>query len=204
MSEILIDSLVGSVEALQKKSDEIEEKFKGLPDHSEPIKTLENRLQTAENDIKDLPAKIFMPLPEILGLTDALQQHSRLLSAPMKQEVRHEHHINKSVIVITVLSLIIIGLLFLIYFAWFDADQHKDNDIKYRYLRVFEDSQGLTTLRKIDSLYNADPAAFRDRVIRQEKIELEKFEDYQQMQRNQEEIKNLQEKWKQQRDSKSK
>jgi hypothetical protein len=204
MSELLIDSLVGSVESLQKKSDEIEEKFRGLPDHSEPIKTIHNRLEAAEKDIKEMPAKISMPLPEILALKQALQLHSRLLSAPMKQEVRHEHHINKSVIVIIVLSLIVIGLLFLIYYAWFTADQYKDNDIKYRYLRVFEDSQGLKVLRKIDSEYCADPATFRQQVIHQEKTDLEKFEDYQQMQKNQEEIKNLQEKWNQQPKSKSK
>jgi hypothetical protein len=204
MNEILIESLVGSVEDLQKKTEEIEGKIKGLQDHSEPIKTLERRLGTAEKEIQDLPGKIFMPLPEILNLTHTLQQHSRLLGLPMKQEVRHEHHINKSVIVTVVLSLIVIGLLFLIYYAWFEADQHKDNDIKFRYLRVFEDSQGLTALRKIDSEYSADPAAFRQLVIRQEKIDLEKFEDYQQMQKNQQEIKNLQEKWKQQPDRKSK
>lgn len=48
----------------------------------------------------------------------------------------------------------------------------------------------------IDSEYNANPEEFRKLLINQEKIELERFEDYKRMQENQEEIKNLQEKWK--------
>ncbi len=196
MSEILIDSLVGSVEALQKKTNEIEEKFKGLPDHSDPIKTLEGRLEATEKDIKEMPGKIFMPLPEILGLTQALQSHSRLLSAPMRQEVRHEHHITKTTIVCIVLSLVVTGLLFLEYFTWFEADQHKSNDLKYRYLEVFASSEGNKFYMAIDSEYNANPEQFHKLVIQQEKIELERFEDYKKMQENQEEIKNLQDKWK--------
>jgi hypothetical protein len=203
MSEILLDSLVRSVETLEKKTDKIQDQVNGLPDHSEFHKNMADRLGAAENDIKELPGKIFMPLPEILGLTHELQVHSRLLSTPLKQEVRHEHHITKPIIVCIVLSLVVIGLLFLEYFTWFEADQHKANDLKYRYLRVFEDSQGLSTLRKIDSEYSADPAAFRDQVVKQEKIDLEKLEDYRQMEKNQEEINNLQEKWNHQPNRKS-
>jgi hypothetical protein len=84
MSEILLDSLVGSVQDLQKKKVEIEEKVNGQPDHTESINTINDRLEAAEKDIKEMPAKILMPLPEILGLTQALQCHSRLFSQPMK------------------------------------------------------------------------------------------------------------------------
>jgi hypothetical protein len=195
MSEILIDSLVGSVEDLQKKTDEIEGKFKALPDHSEPIKTLEGRVGAAEKEIQEMPGKIFMPLPEILGLTHALQHHSRLLGIPMKQEVCHEHHITKPIIVCIVLSLVVIALLFLEYSTWFIADQHKANDLKYRYLEVFASSEGHRAYIEIDSVYRANPEEFRTIVIKQETIELERFQDYKRMQENREEIKNLQDKW---------
>lgn len=204
MSEILMESLVGSVEALEKKTDKIQEQVNGLPDHSEAMKNTNSRLEAAEKEIKDLPGKIFMPLPEILGLTDALQHHSRLLSIPLKQEVRHEHHITKPIIVCIALSLVIIGLLFLEYFTWFTADQHKANDLKYRYLEVFASSEGNKFYMAIDSGYNANPEEFRKLVINQEKIEFERFEDYKRMQENQEEIKNLQEKWKQRPEIRSK
>jgi hypothetical protein len=195
MSEILFDSLVRSVESLEKKTDKIQDQVNGLPDHSEFHKTVADRLGAAEYEIKELPGKIFMPLPEILGLTHELQRHSRLLNTPMKQEIRHEHHLSKPVLVCLVLALVVIGLLFLEYYTWFQSDQHKENDIKYRFLRVSQDPKGQRYLRNLDSQYNANPSEFRKQVILQEEIDQERFKDLQRVKENQEEIKHLHEKW---------
>ncbi len=203
MSEILLESLVGAVDALEKKTKEIQDQVKGLPDHAESIKGIDSRLGAAENGIKELPGKIFMPLPEIIALTHELQNHSRLLSTPMKQEVRHEHHLSKPIVACIVLSLVVIGLLLLEYYTWFQADQHKENDFKYRFLKVFQDSQAQKTLHDLDSQYNANPEEFQKQVIEREKIEQERFEDFQRMQRELQEIKGLQEKWKPQSGRKS-
>jgi hypothetical protein len=195
MSEILLESLVGAVDALEKKTKEIQEQVKGLPNHSESLKGIDSRLSAAENDIKELPGKIFMPLPEILALTHEIHSHSRLLSTPIKQEVRHEHHLSKPIVVCIILSLVVIGLLFLEYYTWFQADQHKENDIKYRFLKVFQDSQGQKALHDLDSQYSVNPNDFRNQVIQQEKIKRERFEDFEQMQEKQQQIKDLREKW---------
>jgi hypothetical protein len=195
MSEILLDSLVRSVETLEKKTDKMQGQVNGIPDHSEFHKNVADRLGAAENDIKELPGKIFMPLPEILGLTHELQVHSQLLSTPLKQEIRHEHHLSKPIIVCIILSFVVFGLLFLEFYTWFQADQHKDNDIKYRFLKAFQDSKGQKFLHKLDSQYSANPIEFHNQVIQQEKIEQERFEDFRRVQENREEIKNLQEKW---------
>jgi len=149
MSEILLDSLVRSVETLEKKTDKMQGQVNGIPDHSEFHKNVADRLGAAENDIKELPGKIFMPLPEILGLTHELQVHSQLLSTPLKQEIRHEHHLSKPIIVCIILSFVVFGLLFLEFYTWFQADQHKDNDIKYRFLKAFQDSKGQKFLHRI-------------------------------------------------------
>jgi hypothetical protein len=198
MSDILYDTLVGAVDNLEKKTDKIQEKVNGLPDPSELLKAIDTRLGAAEKDIKEMPAKIFMPLPEIKALTETLQYHSRLLKTPLKQEIRHEHHITKPIIACISLSLVVIGLLFLEYYTWLPADRNKQNDIKYRYLQVFEGSEGQRSLHNVDSMYNANPDDFRKLVIQQEKIEQERFEDFKRMQENEEQNKHLQEKWKQQ------
>ena len=195
MSEILFDSLVRSVESLEKKTDKIQDQVNGLPDHTQFHKNVADRLAAAENDIKELPGKVFMPLPEILGLTHELQKHSRLLSIPKKQEIRHEHHLSKPVVVCIILSLVVIGLLFLEYYTWIQADQHKENDIKYRFLRVFQDSRGQKLLHTLDSQYTANPEEFYHHVIQQETIERLRFEDFQRVHENQQEIKKLQDKW---------
>jgi len=131
MSEVLWDTVVRAVETLEKKTNGLQDQVTNLPDHSETLNNIDGRLGAAETEIKALPGKIFMPLPEILALTKALRTHSQLLSMPMKQDVRHEHHLSKPVWACMVMSLIVIGLLFLLYYKWFEADQHKENDIKY-------------------------------------------------------------------------
>jgi len=194
MSQVLLETLVTAVGNLDKKTNGLQDQVNGLPDNSESLRNLDSRVGAAEDEIKAMPEKIFMPLPDIIALTKALQTHSRLLSVPMKQEVRHEHHLSKPIGACFALALIIIGLLFLLYYKWFEADLRKENDLKYRYLQVFEPPEGQKILHLLDSQYTANPDQFRKSVLRQEKIQLDSFEDFKQMQEKQQEIKNLQEK----------
>jgi hypothetical protein len=203
MSEVLWDTVVKAVENLDKKTNGLQDQVNGLPDHSESLRNFDSRLGAAEAEIKAIPEKIFMPLPEIIALTKALQTHSRLLSLPTKQEVRHEHHLSKPVWACFVMSLLIIGLLVLLFYKWFEADLRKENDIKYRYLQVFEPPEGQKLLHLLDSQYTANPDEFRKAVMRQEKIELDRFEDFKRMQEKQQQIKDLQEKWNRQSGRKS-
>jgi hypothetical protein len=195
MNEVLLDTMVRAVDGLEKKTNGLQDQVNGLPDHSEFLRNINGRLGAAEAEIKDLPGKIFMPLPEILVLTKTLQTHSQLLSMPVKKEVRHEHHLSKPVWTCVVMFLIIIGLVFLEYYTWFEADQHKENDIKYRYLQGFLASEGQKSLHKLDSQYKSNPDEFRKTVIDREKIQQDSFEDFKQMHEKQQEIKDLQEKW---------
>lgn len=203
MSEVLLDTLVTAVENLDKKTNGLEDQVNRLPDHSELLQNMNGRLGTAEDEIKAMPEKIFMPLPDIVALIKSLQTHSRLLSMPLKQEVRHEHHLSKPVWACIGMSLIIIGLLFLLYYKWFEADQRKENDVKYRYLQVFQPPEGQKCLHQLDSQYTSNPDEFRKTVLRQEKIQLDSFEDFKRMQEKRQQIKDLQEKWNRQPGRKS-
>lgn len=195
MSEVLLDTLVTAVENLDKKTNGLQDQVNRVPDHSELLQNMNERLDTAEDEIKAMPEKIFMPLPQIIALTNALQAHSRLLSMPMKQEIRHEHHLTKPVWACFVMVLVIIGLLFLLYCKWFEADLRKENDLKYRYLQVSQPPEGQKLLHLLDSQYTSNPDQFRKSVLRQEKIQLDSFADFKQMQEKQQQIKDLQEKW---------
>ena len=203
MDEVLVDALVQKLEAFDKWSKDTEGRLKNLPDHTDFIKRMNGRLLSAEKEIKDLPAKIFMPIPEIEAFTAEVGELRKQLATPQKQDVRHEHHLSKPIFVCIGLLLVTVTLGFLLYYSWLRADQHKENDIKYRYLEVFQDAQGQRSLHVLDSLYRANPKEFRNAVIQQERIEKERFEDYQRMQENQEEMKLLQEKWNQQPKRKS-
>jgi hypothetical protein len=203
MSEVLWDTVVKAIENLDKKANDLQNQVNGLPDHSEFLTKIDSRLGAAEAEITALPEKIFMPFPVIVALTKALRTHSQLLSLPIKQKVRHEHHLTKPVWACFGMLLVIIGLLFLLYYKWFEADLRKENDLKYRYLQVFQLPEGKKILHQLDSLYSANPDEFRKTVILREKIELDSFEDFKRMQEKQQQIKELQEKWNQQPRKKS-
>lgn len=203
MSDVLWDTVVRAVEGLEKKTTGLQDQVNGLPDHTEFLRNINGRLGAAEAEIKDLPEKVFMPLPEILSLTKVLQTHSQILSMPLKKEVRHEHHLSKPVWACIVMFLVIIGLVFLELYMWFEADQHKENDIKYRYLQVFQEPEGQKYLHQLDSQYTLNPAEFRKTVIDREKIQRDSFEDFKRMQEKQQQIRDLQEKWNRQPERKS-
>lgn len=197
MDEVLMDAVVQKMEAFDKWSKDTEERLKNLPDHTDFIKRMNGRLMSAEKEIKDLPAKIFMPITEIEAFTAQVRELRKQLAIPLKQEVHHEHHLSKPIFVCIGLLLVIFALGLTLYYSWLQTDQNKENDIKYRHLEVFLDAQNRKYLHVLDSIYNANPKVFRDEVMQQERIEKERFEDYERMQENQQEIKNLQQKWNQ-------
>ena len=121
----------------------------------------------------------------------------------MKREVRHEHHLTKPIWACFTMSLVIIGLLFLLYYKWFEADLRKENDLKYRYLQVFQPPEGQRSLHQIDSQYTSNPDEFLKVVLRQEKIQLDSFEDFKRMQEDRQKIKFLEQKWNRQPGRKS-
>jgi len=195
MSQVLLETLVGAVDALEKKTKTMQGQINGLPDHSENLSHLDARLSATEAEVKSLPEKIFMPFHEIEMLIVELRKHRQILAIPLKQEVRHEHHLSKPVLLFIVLFLAIVGLLSLQCYTWQEADKYKENDMKYRYLEVSQPPEGQRILHLVDSLYDSNPDEFRKAVHRQEATQQEQFEDFQRVQEKQEEIKNLQKKW---------
>jgi len=195
MSEVLLDTIVRKVEAQDKKQDDLQKQVDSFHDHSETLKNINVRLDTTEAEIQDLPKKISFPLLEMTWLTNALEKNSKINSRPIKAEVRHEHHLSSPIWTLIVMSLVIIGLLFVEYYTWFQANQHKENDIKYRYLQVFQPPDGKKFLHQLDSQYTSNPDQFIKDVIQQEKIELDSFEDFQRAQENQQEINDINKKW---------
>ncbi len=129
-----------------------------------------------------------------MALKWELRAHIEQLAIPLKNEVKHEHHIDRTITVCGVLLLIIMGLSFLLLYAWFEADQYKENDMKYRYLEVFQDSPGQKYLHHLDSQFRADPSKMGDEVRQQERMDRERFEEYQKLQETKNEEKELQDK----------
>lgn len=191
MNEVLVETLIDTMSNNEKETREVKELIKALPDHRLALEFLNTRMEGIGKAVEDLPNRISMPVMEIVALQQQLQEHSRKLAIPLKKEVRHEHHMSKPLRWYIALSLVILGLLFLLYHTWNTASQHEENDIKYRYMQVFLDAKGKRYLHNLDSLYNLNPGPFRKNVINQEEHNKEQLEKLQRLEERREGVKEL-------------
>lgn len=191
MNEVLLETIVDTVSNTEKETKEVKELVKALPDYNPTLGHLESRMDGIAQTVQDLPNRISMPVAEIQALQHQLKEHSRQLAIPLKKEVRHEHHMSKLVLWYIVLSLVILGLLFLLYHTWNTASQHEENDIKYRYMQAFLDPEGKNYLHNLDSQYNLNPGPFRKDVITQEEHNKEHLEKLQRLEEQKEGVKQL-------------
>lgn len=191
MNEVFLETLIELVSNNEKTIQETKGLVKGLPDHSQVLAQIGTRMDGIEKEVQEVPSRVSMPIADIQALKRQLQDHSRLLAIPLKNEVRHEHHMSKPLRWYIALGLVILGLLFLLYHTWDRASQHEENDIKYRYMQAFLDAEGKKYLHHIDSQYNLNPGPFRKNVIQQEEHNKEQLEKMQRLEEQKEGVKQL-------------
>jgi hypothetical protein len=194
MIKILIETIAEVVAKNQSQTEEILKWIKEQPEQSDPLQYMCNRLDAIDVSVQDVPNKVSMPRAEIMELKKELRAHLEQLAIPLKQEVKHEHHILDSFAGFVVSFLIIMGLSFLSYYAWMQADLHKENDIKYRYLKAFDPADDKRLLQVLDSVCTSDPDILRKIVVQKEELDRERFEEYQKLQETKKQEKDLQDK----------
>lgn len=142
MSEAYIEVLVQKALSAQKDMQEIKDLIRSQPNDREvlvrigeridatqiAIQGMENgigkinqaiedskiEIQSLRKLIYELPGQLSVPREAIDGLKKELRDHSMQLSMPLKQEVRHHHHLTKPILVLTgliMLVLVMIGLI---------------------------------------------------------------------------------------------
>ncbi|MES1249553.1 MAG: hypothetical protein ABUL46_02670, partial [Chitinophaga rupis] len=191
MNEVFLETLIELVTSNEKTIQETKGLVKGLPDHSQILALIGARIDRIEKEVREVPNQVSVPVAEIQALKRQLQDHSRLLAIPLKKEVRHEHHMSKPIRWYIALSLVILGLLFLLYHTWDRANHYEENDIKYRYLQVNQAPPGQAYLHEVDSLYNLNPGPFRTEVMQQEEHNKEQLEKLQRLEEQKEGVKEL-------------
>lgn len=194
MIKILIETIAEVVAKNQSQTEEILKWIKEQPEQSEPLQKISNQLEAIDVSVRNVPNKVSMPLAEIMALKWELRAHTDQLAIPLKKEVKHEHHILDSIAGFVVSFLVIMGLSFLSYYAWMQADLHKENDIKYRYLKAFDPTDDKRLLQALDSVCTSDPDILRKIVVQKEELDRERFEEYQKLQETKNQEKDLQDK----------
>lgn len=130
--------------------------------------------------IHGLPEKLVISLERVGGLKKEMDDLSQRLAIPLEQRVTHHHHVTKAVWVCIFLICVVGGLTTLLVYAWGRSEREKENDIKYRSLRLSTDARVERSVMLVDSSYLADPAGFRKATIeeedRQERMDRERRE----------------------------
>lgn len=141
----------------------LEERLKSIPDHAGEFVQVKNDL----TEIKAIVKRISFPTEEVRELSVNLNASVEILKQPVQNEVRHHHHISK-------LLWVAIGLLFLtclFFMLWYSRmeklGRYKENDTKYRYLKLYDNKNLRQLLDITDSLFLANPG-IRDSIIQRE------------------------------------
>ena len=134
------------------------------PDHKELLDLVNSHLGELRSEVK----KITFPEHEIRELTANIVTGIARLKQPIKTEILHHHYIPKIIFITASLFIIVTVILTGWYMTAEKLNQYKENDTKYRYLKL-QDNRALWQLLDLtDSLYLAEPK-MRDSVIYRER-----------------------------------
>jgi hypothetical protein len=178
--------MTNKVEKQEQRIIDLEKKASAVPDYSQDISRVVNKIE----DVKDMVRRVSIPEKEIHLLNSNLNKAVGYLSQPMHSKVEHHHYIPNIIVISAILFIIICALISGWIITYQNLDQYKENDTKYRFLKVQGNKPLQDLLFITDSLYNAQ-SNLRENVIHQEDSILERFKRLQEIDTKEKEIKAL-------------
>lgn len=154
-----------------------------------------NQLTLSDGQMNKLLTQLPEQTKQYQRLGGLLQDTMAALSRP--QEQKHHHHFPKIVWVTAGLFL----ALCLVVTGWYTTasrlDSFRNNDTKYRYLQLLDNSQLSRLLYITDSMHQAQPSLFRDSVLAAENEKQRRMEMLEEAIRKEVEAQQLRQKAKQ-------
>lgn len=191
LEQPFFDVMTNRVEKQDQKIMELEKKVSNIPDNSQAI----SGVIKGFDDVKSLIKSNRIPEKDINQLNANLNAAIGYLSQPVVNKVEHHHHVPK-IIIISAILFIVVCLLIV---GWFNTyqrlEQYKENDTKYRFLKVQHNIPLLNLLSTTDSLYKVQ-SNMREQVIRREDSILDRFKRIQELEAREKEVKDIKEKLK--------
>jgi hypothetical protein len=178
-TDLFKDTIAKAVEKQQERTQ----------DHHKRIGIVEQEIQKLSGlpkdiaEIKDTLTLIkrnsvtaLLPNEKSEKLAENLSVAIPLIGKLIDNKIQHHHHVPKLFWAAAALFL----LLSLVCAGWYVTasreDQHLAGDIKYRQLNLLADTTFLRSLRKLDSVYSANPDSVRENVEAQETLRQHRLE----------------------------
>jgi hypothetical protein len=191
MSDILLQTLVEKVTAIDKRSKETQETIDKLPDYSEKINQVNKHMEVLQAEVWAIPAQVSIPEANIVELKQQLKQNTEQLKRPLQQVVKNVHHLHWPVITCFVLGGIILTQVAFLSVAWTKIHEHQAADIKYRDIRLWGTEPLQQILAARDSAYLADPEGMEKRVTQEEELRQAKRETQERIEEKKKEIREM-------------
>jgi len=185
------DVMTNRIEKQDQKISDLEKRIIAIPDNSQAISVVIKGIE----ELKQITRKNTIPENDLRQLNSNLNKTNGYLSQPVVNKVEHHHHVPR----ITIISAILFVVICLIIMGWYNTsqrlEQYKENDTKYRFLKVQQNRPLQNLLFKTDSLYKLQ-FNMRDDVIRKEDSILDRFKQMQKLEAKEKEVKDIKEKLK--------
>ncbi|WP_207511069.1 hypothetical protein [Longitalea luteola] len=186
-----MEVMTNKVQNQEEKIVSIEQKLNSIPNNSAEILEIKKEVLDAKIILK----QISFPTTEMRELSSNLREGVTLLKQPVENKVTHHHYLSNYIYILfgTILCLCLAGIGW--YNTWDKLNVFKENDIKYRFLRVQNNNYLRQLLKYTDSLYLYQPDIERS-VIHMEDSVRERYRIIQQLEENNIENQKLQQKLK--------
>ena len=171
MSELLLQTIVEKLESL-----ELAWKVSGDTE-KETVVQLKKEVEILRNDLKKLPAQILPSIAKLGDLSVGVDSLSRQLQVPLQNRIKHKHELHKGVLIAIALFLWSVVLIWALINSYQNITLYKANDLKYRYLKVTDNTAILKLCRITDSLYQNNEDSFRIGVEKKEQRLIQQAED---------------------------
>lgn len=185
------DVMTNRIEKQDQKISDLEKRISTIPDYSQAISGVIKGIE----ELKQITNKNTIPENDLRQLNSNLNKTNGYLSQPVVNKVEHHHHVPKVVII----SAVLFAVICLITTGWYNTfqrlEQYRENDTKYRFLKVQHNKPLQNLLFKTDSIYKLQ-SDMRDDVIRKEDSILDRFKRMQELEAKEKEVKDIKEKLK--------
>lgn len=174
------------IEKQDQKISDLEKRISAISDNSQAISVVIKGIE----ELKQIANRNTIPENDLRQLNSNLNKTNGYLSQPVVNKVEHHHHVPR----ITIISAILFLVICLIIMGWYNTsqrlEQYKENDTKYRFLKVQHNRPLQNLLFKTDSLYKLQ-SDLREDVIRKEDSILDRFKRIQELEAKEREVNDI-------------
>ena len=171
MSELLLQTIVEKLESL-----ELAWKVSG-DSEKETAAQLKKEIEVLRHDFKNLLAQILPSTSKLGELSSDIAGLSRQLQVPLQNRVEHKHELHKGFFITISLFLLSVILIWILFNSYQNNKQYKANDLKYRYLKIANNTAIIKLCSITDSLYQKNENSFRTGVEQEEQRLIRQAED---------------------------